>query len=98
MTTVPDNQLPPPSSLTVIKSPSNENYNIAPLLNPDKFLYTQDDNSPPTDEEWKIAQTIPAMFPFPKSASHISRINSDPLLDIPINHMKGKVLRGVYRA
>ena len=77
-----DNVSPPPSSLTVIKSPSDENYNIASFWISDEFLCTQDDNSPPTDEEWKIAQTIPAMFPSPKPASHISQINSYPLLDI----------------
>ena len=38
------------------------------------------------------------MFPSPESASHIFQINSDPLLDIPINHMKGEVLHNVYPA
>ena len=97
VSTVNDEDLPPPSSPTVIAEQSDHLYNIASLRIPDEFLCAPDD-SPPTDADWKIAQTIPAIFPSPKATASISRINYDPLVDIPINHMKGEVIHDVYRA
>ena len=97
MSTVVDEIIPPPLSPTIIDEPSNHLYNIASLRIPDDFVCALDD-SPPTDEEWKIARTIPAIFPAPKAIPSISHINSDPLVDIPINQMEGEVHHNVYRA
>ena len=89
---------PPPPIPVIINSTGDETYNIASICIPDEFLCLEDDDSLPTKEDWNIAQSIPAMFPSPKSLSHISRINSNSHLDIPIKHMKCEALHNVYCA
>ena len=88
----------PPSIPAIINSTSDESYNIASICIPDRCLCLQDDDSIPTYEDWKIAQSIPAMFPSPKSPSHISGINSVSCLNIPVKHMKYEQLYDVYCA
>ena len=67
---------------------------------PDDYLIKQDDSSPITEDDWKIVQSIPVMYPSSKVATSISRVNSIacPPTDVPLSQMMGRSMHNIFRA